>query len=75
MKVKLLTIMAGPEFNHDIGTVLDLPDKQARELIEGRYAVAIDPDQEHARSITPEDTSAKHPQAEHAVKVDPKHHR
>jgi hypothetical protein len=71
MKVKLLSIMAGPEGSHDVGAVLDLPKKQAEELIEGRFAVAFDPDEdeeaEHKRSVTPETTSAKHPHAEHTV--------
>lgn len=62
MKVKLTSIMAGPEGSHDAGTVLDLPDKQAKELIEGRYAVAYDPKDEPERAAveprTPNDEQA-----------------
>jgi len=42
MKVKLTAIMAGPDGNHDAGTVLDLPKPKAKELIDGGYAVAVD---------------------------------
>jgi hypothetical protein len=59
MQVKMLTIAAGPEFNYDVGAIVEVTPKQAKELIEGGYAVPVPP--EH------ETTSAKHPHAEHAV--------
>lgn len=42
MKIRLLTILAGPNGNHSPGDVLDLPAKEARELVDGGYAVAIE---------------------------------
>lgn len=39
----MLTIMAGPDCNHDIGSVLDLPAAKAMALIAARAAVALDP--------------------------------
>ena len=79
MKVRMLAIAAGPEGCLDVGDLPDPPTAQAMEWIAGGYAVAvnIDPEEpaEKHRSTTPETTSAKHPHAEHAVKVDPKHHK
>jgi hypothetical protein len=81
MKVRMLAIAAGPEGCLDVGDLPDPPTEQALDWIKGGYAVAVnvdtDPDDEDHpaphRSATPETTSAKHPHAEHAVKVDPKH--
>jgi hypothetical protein len=42
MRVKLISIMSGPDGSHDAGTVLDLPKPKAKELIDGGFAVAID---------------------------------
>jgi hypothetical protein len=44
MKVKMLTIAAGPDPSqyHDAGTVVDLPRAKAKELIESGQAVAVD---------------------------------
>jgi hypothetical protein len=39
MKVKLLSVIAGPDIHHDAGAILDLPAKEARELIDGGNAV------------------------------------
>jgi hypothetical protein len=46
MKVKTLSIAAGPDYHHDAGTVLDLPEKKAKELIDGGFAVAYEPEPE-----------------------------
>lgn len=39
MKIRLLTIMAGPQGTFSAGAVLDLPAKKARELVDGGFAV------------------------------------
>jgi hypothetical protein len=41
MLLRLLTIMAGPEFAHDAGSVVDFPEGTARALVAGGFAVAI----------------------------------
>lgn len=41
MTVKLKTRMAGPAGNYPAGAIVDLPDKQAAQLIEGGYAVRV----------------------------------
>jgi hypothetical protein len=88
MKVKMLTIAAGPDPSqyHDAGTVVDLPRAKGKELIESGQAVAVDEkaeteaeDEDAAefgkRAITPETTTAKHAHAEEAVKVEHKGHK
>jgi hypothetical protein len=44
MKVRLLTLMAGPRGVFNPGAVLDLPDQEALDLINGRHADAIKQD-------------------------------
>jgi hypothetical protein len=80
MKVRMLAIAAGPEGSLDVGDLPDPPAEQALEWIALGYAVAVNIDTEPGpdhpdphRSVTPETTSAKHPHAEHAVKVEKGH--
>lgn len=42
MKIKLLTLMSGPDGTHQPGTVIDKPAKEAKALIDGGYAVAVE---------------------------------
>ena len=42
MKVKLLTLMAGPDGVFNAGQIIDVPDEQAQSLIESRCAYAVD---------------------------------
>lgn len=42
MKVKLKTILAGPEFAGQPGQVLDLPGPTAADLVKGGYAEAME---------------------------------
>ena len=42
MKVTMVACMAGPAGVARQGTVLELPEQQAKELIEGRYARQFD---------------------------------
>lgn len=47
----MLTIMAGPDLHLDAGATADLPDAEARALIDGGYAVAVgDPPAEEPES-------------------------
>lgn len=41
MRVKLVTLMSGPDGTHAPGTELEMPDRQARELIAGNYATEV----------------------------------
>lgn len=42
MRVKLLTLMAGPDGVFSVGQVIDIPEGQAQHLIESGCAVAIE---------------------------------
>lgn len=39
MRIKMLTIQAGPNGTREAGQVVDVPDEEARQLIAGGYAV------------------------------------
>lgn len=43
MRIKLLQRLAGPEGNYPSGTVLTIEDKKALPLINGGYAVSLEP--------------------------------
>lgn len=42
MKLKLLTLMAGPHGVYNAGQIVDMPEAQAKELIGSGYAVACE---------------------------------
>lgn len=42
MKIKLLTLMAGPTGVYNAGQIIDMTEAQAKELIQGGYAVACE---------------------------------
>lgn len=42
MKLKLLTLMAGPDGTYNAGQIVDMTEAQAKELIQGGYAVACE---------------------------------
>lgn len=46
MKIKLATLMAGPDGVHNAGTVVDLPTAEAKYLIQTHGAVAVEPEPE-----------------------------
>lgn len=58
MRVKLKTLMAGPEGSAHPGQILDLPADRAQALVAGGYADAMEPEaqgtQEAATLATPE---------------------
>src|ERR1044071_2756492 len=41
MKIRMLTLSAGPAGVVKPGTILDVPEKEAKELREGRYAEKV----------------------------------
>jgi hypothetical protein len=54
MKVKMRTLAAGPDGLYQPGQEIDLPAKQARALIEGGYAEAVEQIREVAAVEPPE---------------------
>jgi hypothetical protein len=66
MKVRMKTLMAGPEGTFAAGQVADLPEAQAQALIEGGYAVAVEAPAQ-ADQAAPVEAPA---QAEHAAPVE-----
>lgn len=51
MKIKMLTLQAGPQGVREVGHVYAVPDKEARQLIEGGYAVEVKRDEEPERAV------------------------
>ena len=51
MKIKMLTLQAGPQGVREVGHVYVVPDKEAKELIEGGYAVEVRRDEEPERAV------------------------
>lgn len=39
MRIKLNTTLAGPQGSHHAGAVIDVEEKQGKELIDGKYAI------------------------------------
>lgn len=65
MKVKLKTIMAGPEGTAQPGQVVDVPEGEARYLVETNQAEAVDP-MKPVRKGTAIETAEKIPDGEKA---------
>lgn len=42
MRIKLLTLMAGPTGTYNAGQIIDMPEAQAKELIDRGYAVVCE---------------------------------
>ena len=42
MRVKMLTLSAGPQGVREIGKVVDVSDAEGQNLVKGRFAVAVD---------------------------------
>ena len=51
MKIEMKTLQAGPDGTREAGKVYDVPDKEAKALIEGGYAV---PYQGKAKAVVAE---------------------
>ena len=43
MRVKMISIAAGPDYAGNPGAVIDVPEDHAAAMIEGGHAVAVDP--------------------------------
>ena len=67
MKVRILQRMAGPNGNYPPGAILDLPEDEARRLIGGRSAIAVD--------LPSVETTALDTLAELAISPQPKRRR
>lgn len=60
MRIKLKTLMSGPDGSHQPGTELDVDAKQGKALIEGNYADEIKPPRRRAETAVvtaPENTA------------------
>jgi len=60
MKIKILTTLAGPQGVIQAGSIVLMPDRQAKELVAGKYAIEIkpprakEPEKEAAMAEAPE---------------------
>lgn len=59
MKIELLTRLAGPDGNYPAGSVIDVPDKDADALIEGRYAARKDEEDVRPKARSKPDNGRK----------------
>lgn len=57
MKIKLLTLMVGPEGSFSPGSVLDFEENKAKVLVAGGYAVSLEP--EPVQEVMPEPEESK----------------
>jgi len=65
MKVRILTLAAGPLWVRRPGDIVDVPESEAQELIAGHYAVAI------SEAATPVVETTEAGPSERAVKRGP----
>lgn len=62
MKIKLITLMAGPEGTFSPGSLLDVEKTKAEALINGKYAVSMEPEPEIEPIKEPEVITPKQPE-------------
>lgn len=55
MRVKLRTNLASPTRSAPAGSVIDLPEAEARELIDGKFAVAVERERFEATAMRSSD--------------------
>lgn len=60
MRIKMKSTMAGPDGNASPGQVIDVPDTEARALLAGGYAEAVDPPQE-SQTVAAQETATTPP--------------
>lgn len=58
MRIKLKTVMCGPFGNFAVGQIADFDDTQARALIDGGYADAVDAPVMEIAALAPPETGA-----------------
>lgn len=51
MKIKMLTLQAGPEVVREVGHIYDVPQAEAKVLIDGGYAVEVKRDVPVERAV------------------------
>ena len=60
MKIRMKTIMAGPDGVVLAGQIVDLPAAKAIELLNGGYAHAVDPPATETATIEPQENAMIH---------------
>lgn len=56
MKIEMKTLYAGPSGSINPGQVADLPDAEARALIDGGYAISAEPEKPAPKAKPKKDT-------------------
>jgi hypothetical protein len=51
MRIKMLTLQAGPQGVREVGHIYSVSDKEAKQLIDGGYAVDVRRDEEPERAV------------------------
>ncbi len=51
MKIKMLTLQAGPDVVREVGHIYDVPQAEAKALIDGKYAVEVKRDVPVERAV------------------------
>lgn len=57
MRVKLTSLMCGPEGSFPAGTELDVDDRKGRELVTGNYALELKPRTVETATVKPPETA------------------
>ena len=53
MRVKLATLMAGPDVVHQVGAIIDVTPAEAKYLVETHHATYVDKEKPAAQAETP----------------------
>lgn len=51
MKIKMKTLQAGPDVVREVGQIYDIPQAEAKQLIDGGYAVEVKRDTPIERAV------------------------
>jgi hypothetical protein len=68
MKITMLTLQAGPNVMRQSGQSYDVPDKEAKELIAGGYAVEVSPAKAAPAKSAPAERAVRGKRGETAAK-------
>lgn len=72
MKVRLRSLMTGATCRHEAGSIIDVDDEQAAQLLDGRYADPVEDSEVEDATTGPSQTAVTGPGAKKRGKKPPK---